>query len=125
MNLLLDTHALLWWLDDNPTLSVKARDAIANGSNMVFVSAASIWEIRIKENLGKLKIPRNFRSVLEHQSFWMLPIAVDHADAVGKLPDHHRDPFDRMLVAQAVTERLTLVTRDPHIKLYPVSILEA
>lgn len=125
MNLLLDTHVLLWWLDDNPTLSDKAKAAIANGRNMVFVSAATIWEIRIKQNLGKLDVPRDFRSVLDRQPFQGLSITTDHAHAVGTLPDHHRDPFDRMLIAQAVLERLTLVTRDPCIKLYRVPIIEA
>ena len=125
MNLLLDTHALLWWLDDNPTLSAEARDAIADGRNLVFVSAVAIWEIRIKQALGKLQLPANFREVLDGQAFDELPLAVDHAHRLAELPPLHRDPFDRMLVAQAMAERLTVVTRDPDIARYPVRVLKA
>ncbi len=125
MNLLLDTHVLLWWLDDNITLLTHAKEAIADGSNMVFVSAVSIWEIRIKHALGKLEIPVNFREVLERQAFDMLPITADHAHLIGELPAHHRDPFDRMLIAQALFERFTLVTRDRRFKRYKVSTLSA
>ena len=125
MNLLLDTHVLLWWLDDNPTLSAAARSAIADGQNLVFVSAAVIWEIRIKHALGKLAIPRNFRNVLDRQPFETLDITADHAHAVGNLPAHHRDPFDRMLIAQAKTEGLTLVARDARLKQYRISLFEA
>jgi len=125
MNLLLDTHALLWWLDDNPTLSAEARDAIADGRNLVFVSAVVIWEVRIKQSLGKLQLPSNFREVLSSQAFDELPLTVDHAHRLAELPPHHRDPFDRMLVAQAIDERLTIVTRDPDIPRYPVRTLRA
>ena len=125
MNLLLDTHVLLWWLDANPTLSEKAASAIADGSNLVFVSAAVIWEIRIKQALGKLEIPSNFRKVLDEQPFEMLPITAEHAHAVGDLPSHHRDPFDRMLIAQATVERLIMVTRDTIIKEYKIPIIKA
>lgn len=125
MNLLLDTHALLWWLDDHPTLSTTAKTAIANTENLVLISAAVIWEIKIKQSLGKLKIPRNFRKVLDEQPFEMLSITAEHAYAVGELPAHHRDPFDRMLIAQAKVEGLTIVTRDDHLKKYRVSIINA
>lgn len=125
MNLLLDTHTLLWWLDDNSALSVEARDAIADGSNVVFVSAVVIWEIRIKQALRKLKIPRNFREILDRQAFDHLPLTVDHAHLLADLPPHHRDPFDRMLVCQAMAERLTIVTRDPDIPRYRVRTLKA
>jgi PIN domain nuclease of toxin-antitoxin system len=125
MNLLLDTHTLLWWLDDNPTLSAEARRAIADGANTVFVSAVSIWEIRIKQGLGKLKLPTNFRKVLDGQPFEDLPITTEHAHRVAKLPALHRDPFDRMLVAQAMIERLTIVSRDTDITRYRVRILTA
>ena len=125
MNLLLDTHVLLWWLDDHPGLSPAAKSVIANGENVVFVSAATIWEIRIKEALGKLKLPRNFRAVLDEQPFEMLDITAEHAHAIVKLPAHHRDPFDRMLIAQTQVEKLTLVTGDEQIKRYKVSVLSA
>ena len=125
MNLLLDTHVLLWWLDGSDALSEKARVAIADGTNPVFVSAAVIWEIRIKQALGKLKIPRNFRRVLDEQPFDSIDITVDHAHAVVELPMHHRDPFDRMLVAQCKVENLTLVTRDARLKRYRIPLLQA
>ena len=125
MNYLLDTHVLLWWLDDNPTLSEEARNIIANGEHLVFVSAATIWEIRIKEALGKLKIPQNFQAILTDQPFEMLDITTEHAHAIADLPEHHKDPFDRMLVAQAKTESLRLITRDSHLRKYAIAIIEA
>ena len=125
MNLLLDTHVLLWWLDDNPDLSLRARTVIADGNNLAFVSAAVIWEIQIKHALGKLKIPKNFRNVLDQQSFELLDITVEHAYAVGKLPLYHRDPFDRILVAQAKLENMILVSRDKRIKKYKIPLINA
>ena len=125
MNLLLDTHVLLWWIDANPTLSEKAKSKIADGNNLVFVSSAVIWEIHIKQALGKLEIPSNFRKVLDRQPFEMLAISAEHAHAVGDLPAHHRDPFDRMLIAQATVERLTLVTRDTIIRNYKIPVIIA
>jgi len=125
MNLLLDTHVLLWWLNGHPKLSKKSQAAIAEGKNLVFVSAVVVWEIRIKVALGKLEIPRNFKRVLESQPFQMLDITVDHAHAVGDLPAYHSDPFDRMLVAQAKVEGFTLVTHDVRLKKYKISLMEA
>jgi PIN domain nuclease of toxin-antitoxin system len=125
MNLLLDTHVLLWWLDNHPNLSRQARTAIADGRNLVFVSAAVIWEIQIKQALGKLKIPTNFRKVLGQQEFEPLDITTEHAYAVANLPLHHRDPFDRMLVAQAKVESLTIITNDNHIKKYKIPFINA
>ncbi len=125
MNLLLDTQVLLWWLDANPSLSEKAKTTITDGNNLVLISAAVIWEIRIKQALGKLEIPSNFRQVLDSQPFEMLAITAEHAHAVADLPAHHRDPFDRMLIAQAKVERLTIVTRDTIIKQYKIPIINA
>jgi PIN domain nuclease of toxin-antitoxin system len=125
MNLLLDTHVLLWWLDDDPTLSRRARTAIADMNNVVFVSAAAVWEIRIKQGLGKLDIPDDFETVLDDQAFETLSITVEHAHAIKGLPSLHRDPFDRMLVAQAKCEGFTLVTRDIHLKQYEIPVLNA
>ena len=124
MNLLLDTHVLLWWLDDNPTLSEKARIVIPDPENLVLISAAVIWEIRIKQSIGKLDIPRNFRNILYREPFELLDITADHAHAVGDLPAYHRDPFDRMLVAQAKVEGLNLMTRDARMKQYGIPIIE-
>lgn len=125
MNLLLDTHVLLWWLDDHPSLSEKARTSISNGENLVFVSAAVIWEIRVKQALGKLEIPADFRQVLERQAFEMLSVTAKHAHAVGDLPAYHSDPFDRMLVAQARVEGFTVVTRDAIFERYQIPIVKA
>ncbi|MGD8291533.1 MAG: type II toxin-antitoxin system VapC family toxin [Desulfobacterales bacterium] len=125
MNILLDTHILLWWLDDSPVLSDLARRSISNGSNLIFVSAAVIWEIRIKESLGKLDIPPDFREVLENQPFEFLTITVEHAHAVSSLPSIHRDPFDRMLIAQAKTEGFTILTRDKLFREYKVALIQA
>ena len=123
MNLLLDTHALLWWLDDAPALSTRARAAIADGRNPVFVSAVVVWELRIKEALGKVKLPRNFRAVLERQPFESLPITAEHAHAVAALPRLHRDPFDRMLVAQARAESFVLVSHAPVMARYGIEVI--
>ena len=125
MNLILDTHSLLWWLDDSPNLSKKARAAIADGANLVFVSAAVVWEIRIKEALGKLSIPRNFHDVLDRQPFEKLPITVNHAHAIADLPAYHRDPFDRMIIAQAKSQGFAVVTRDTIFRRYQIPIIKA
>ncbi|MFH1350204.1 MAG: type II toxin-antitoxin system VapC family toxin [Pseudomonadota bacterium] len=125
MKLFLDTHVLLWWLDDSPSLSERARNSIENTDNLVVLSAAVIWEIRIKQALGKLKIPLNFYDIVKQQGFEMLSITSDHAYAVGDLPTHHRDPFDRMLIAQAKLEGFTLVTHDAIFKKYQIPVLEA
>jgi PIN domain nuclease of toxin-antitoxin system len=112
-------------LDDSPVLSDLARRSISNGSNLIFVSAAVIWEIRIKESLGKLDIPPDFREVLENQPFEFLTITVEHAHAVSSLPSIHRDPFDRMLIAQAKTEGFTILTRDKLFREYKVALIQA
>ena len=125
MNLLIDTHVLLWWLDDHPSLLKKARAAIADGDNLIFVSAAVIWEIRIKQAIGKLEVPANFRQVLDTQPFEMLPITVEHAHAVRHLQSHHRDPFDRMLIAQATVESFTIVSGDTNIEKYQIPMIKA
>jgi PIN domain nuclease of toxin-antitoxin system len=125
MNLLLDTHALLWWLDDHPSMSEKAKESISDGMNSVFVSAAVIWEIEIKKALGKLRIPSDFHDVLAQQPFERLPVTVEHAHEVGSLPNFHRDPFDRMVIAQARVEGFIVVTRDPVFKRYKIPIIQA
>ena len=122
MSLLLDTHVLLWWLDGSRlTEAVVAR--IADRGELVFVSAASIWEAAVKASLGKLETPGALGTAAAEEGFEPLPITLDHAERAGSLPPHHRDPFDRMLVAQALTEGLTLVTHDPAFRPYGVGLL--
>jgi PIN domain nuclease of toxin-antitoxin system len=124
MNFLLDTHVLLWWLDDSPHLSEAGRNAIANPDNLIVLSAVIIWEIRIKQALGKLEIAPNFYRVINNQGFELLSITADHADATGDLPMHHRDPFDRMLIAQAKLEGLSIVTHDTVFKRYGIPVMK-
>ena len=125
MHLLLDTHTLIWWLANNPTLSDTAFDAIASSNNLVFVSAASAWEIAIKKSLGKLQAPDDLKQQLEKQRFTSLPINIDHALAIKELPYHHKDPFDRILIAQAMYEQLTIVSRDRLIAAYDIAIIKS
>lgn len=125
MRLLLDTHILIWWLADDPALPAAAGAVIENRSSEVFVSAASIWEIGIKCALGRLDFPMDrVDDVLADAGFTPLGIDVAHAVRAGALPPHHQDPFDRMLVAQAQHEGLTIVSADPKIRLYAVAVLD-
>ncbi|UCC52734.1 MAG: type II toxin-antitoxin system VapC family toxin [Anaerolineaceae bacterium] len=125
MNLLLDTHVFLWAVDDNPHLSPAAREAIVDGNNIVYVSAATAWEISIKRAIGKLRIPESdYLEELRLHRFTPLSITTEHALAVENLPLVHKDPFDRMLIAQAQEEKLTIVTRDSRIKAYDVRVIE-
>ena len=116
MRLLLDTHAFLWWLAGDESLSVPARAAIADENNDVFVSAISAWEITTKHRLGKLPgvaaIASDLEAAIASQNFIGLPVSVPHGQMGGALPGPHRDPFDRMLIAQATVERLTLVSNE-------------
>jgi PIN domain nuclease of toxin-antitoxin system len=125
VRLLLDSHALLWWLEDSPTLAREAYEAISEPTNQVLVSAVTIWELEIKRSAGKLKAPRQLLRRVEEENFTPLPITLHHGAAAGQLPRHHRDPFDRMLVAQAAVDDLTLVTRDPGFEAYRVKTLQA
>lgn len=125
MNLLLDTHTLIWVLEDDPDLSAQARAAIIDGNNIVFVSAVSAWEISIKKALGKLDAPDTLIEEIERLRFTPLDITLEHADRAGKLPPLHMDPFDRMLIAQAQSDQLMLVTRDSDIQKYQVQCLVA
>lgn len=121
MRLLLDTHIFLWADVDDPRLSQDFRRAIASPQNEVLVSAVTVWEISIKRSSGKLTFAGSIsRAVAEHPKFQALPITPEHAEWAGDLPDLHRDPFDRLLVAQAQLEGLTLVTLDEQILRYQV-----
>lgn len=125
MTLLLDTHVFLWWLDDPSQLSKAAMKAIGDGKNTVYVSAAVVWEISIKKALGKLDAPDDLEAAMAANRFLPLPVTIPHALAVQTLPDVHRDPFDRLLVAQAKHEGFKLVSRDPNVPLYSVAHIVA
>lgn len=125
MLLLLDTHAFLWWIADDPALGSKARKAIADSHNIVFVSAATAWEIATKRESGKLEAPGDIAGWIRQGGFVEVAIETEHAVLSAELPKHHRDPFDRLLVAQAAIEELTLVTADAEIVKYDVETLDA
>lgn len=123
MKVLLDTHILLWWLSDDVALPPLAAAAIADAEATVFVSAASVWEIAIKAAAGRLDAPDDIVDALRANRFEDLPISVAHALAAGRLPPLHADPFDRMLIAQATVEGLTLISHDRRFSDYDVSLL--
>ncbi len=127
MNLLLDTNALLWWLSDSSQIGARARAIIADARNTAYVSAASGWEIAIKMGLGRLQAPPDpatwLPEALAANRFRELPIELRHALAVERLPRHHADPFDRILVAQAAAEAVTIVSGDPQLELYDVPVI--
>jgi PIN domain nuclease of toxin-antitoxin system len=127
VRVLLDTHAFLWWILDEPRLSDRAREIIADGHNDLFFSAASGWEVAIKAGLGRLEVPgdleRFMREQLSRNAIRVLPVHLRHALGVYALPEHHSDPFDRLLVAQASLEKLPLLSADPQIARYPVRVV--
>jgi PIN domain nuclease of toxin-antitoxin system len=127
VRLLLDTHAFLWWLAGHPSLSKRARTEIDSSGSDVFVSAASAWEIATKYRLGKLPeadlVALDVASTIESQQFTPLAVSIRHGQAAGALPGSHRDPFDRMLIAQAMLEDLTLVSNERAFDVYGVKRL--
>ncbi len=120
--LLVDTHAVLWWLADDPALPRSARELIGDSENELLFSVASIWEIAIKRGSGKLRAPTDLPETIQDEGFTLLPIEPEDAWAVSDLPDHHRDPFDRMLLAQAINGELPVLTSDPRFGEYPVEV---
>ena len=122
MSLLLDTHVVLWWLSGDPALPATVKDRIDDERD-IFVSAATSWEIAIKQAAGQLRASVDLADAVAGSGFRPLPVRSEHAAAAGRLPLIHRDPFDRMLVAQARCERLTLVTHDPVLQQYDVELL--
>ncbi|MBM4429845.1 MAG: type II toxin-antitoxin system VapC family toxin [Chloroflexi bacterium] len=128
MRILLDTQIFLWWIMDSPLLSQSARSLTAEGNNELFLSAASGWEIAIKTRLGRLQLPdapeRFVPEQLAQNRILSLPVLMSHALHVANLPDHHNDPFDRLLVAQAQVEDLPILTSDPNIARYDVRIAD-
>jgi PIN domain nuclease of toxin-antitoxin system len=124
MNLLLDTHAFIWWRVNDPRIRRGTRQIVAS-ADRVFVSLVSAWEAAIKVGLGRLRIPEPFKSGIEKSGFEPLPIAFSHVERVAELPHHHGDPFDRMLIAQAMVEGLTVVTGDRRFSSYGVQVVDA
>jgi PIN domain nuclease of toxin-antitoxin system len=122
VSLLLDTHVVLWWLTDDGTLADDIKDRIDWEAD-VYVSPATIWEVAIKQAIGKITEPADLPEQIRDSGFRELPITFAHGIAAGRLPLIHRDPFDRMLIAQAKLEDLTLVTRDADIKRYDIEVL--
>jgi len=118
MRLLLDANAFLWWVTNSQRLSAAARDAIADNENSILVGIGSIWELAIKRSIGKLDFPHEFRAVLRDEAFTLLPINLEHLQALEALPLRHRDPFDRLLIAQSTTENVAIVTNDQNFTLY-------
>lgn len=123
MRLLLDTHTVLWWLGDDPRLPASHRDAVRQSSNQVLVSAITVAELSIKAALDKLVMPEGLLDQLRTEGFGELPFTAAHAEVLRDLPPHHRDPFDRMLIAQVMVEDLTFLTSDERIKRYDISVL--
>lgn len=122
---LLDTHALLWWMSVPSQLSEQARSVIADPEHTIMLSAASAWEMSIKQRLGRIDFPPNLEEVLAKDQIEPLAITIAHTLGVGSLPMHHQDPFDRLLIAQARIEQLILITRDAQIEQYDVQTLRA
>ena len=123
MKLLIDTHLILWWVSNSALLSSRAHGLIGDPANTIFISSVSLWEIWLKVSLGKLKVPSDFQNKLANESFENLPLTSAQTRFVTELPWHHRDPFDRMLVAQAQAEHLKFLTADKGMEAYGESVL--
>lgn len=123
MKLLFDTHAALWWLSGNERFGEAAAGHLIDDTNQVLLSAAVVWEVAVKRSLGKLEAPDDFAPTLLGAGAQPLPVTLDHAAAVEGLPWHHRDPFDRMLIAQASIEGAVLVSRDEALRAYGVTLV--
>ena len=126
MQYLLDTHAFIWFINGDKTLPKNIKEIIANTDNDCFISVASIWEIAIKQSLNKLELKDNFSKIetfIEENDITLLPIEFDHLQKLLKLPFHHRDPFDRIIIAQALAEQITVITKDEAFAKYKVKAL--
>ena len=128
MKLLLDTHIFIWWADQPEKLSPDALSALEDEANELLLSVASVWEMQIKIQLGKLKLSLPLKELLKNQQetndLTVSPVALTHVLALDALPFHHKDPFDRLLIAQSIVEELTIVTADSQFSAYPVKLLQ-
>lgn len=127
MNLLLDTHIFLWFVNDDPKLNDRLKDLIENESNFSYLSIASVWEMSIKYNLGKLKLAPSYEDFVERQiresSIILLSIELEHLRINASLPFHHKDPFDRVIIAQSMAENIPIITVDSIFNQYPVILV--
>lgn len=123
--LLLDTHVFIWWMSGSANLGSMAIKQISDPENKVFISAVSVWEMMIKRQLGKLECPDNLDSIIEELGFEQLDISAQHAVQTDHLPMHHKDPFDRMLIAQSQVDGLQIITKDERFSDYQVSLIDA
>lgn len=127
LDLLFDTHSFIWWADEPTKLSATALTALEDENNRLFLSDVSIWEMQIKIQLGKMKLKLPLQDLIESQQrdndVEILPITTEHILAIDGLPFHHKDPFDRLLIAQSIIEGFTLVTLDPEFSAYPANLL--
>lgn len=124
MKYLIDTHVWLWWLQNSPKLSREARDLLMDRNNTLYVSAVSLWEIRIKQQNGKISLPENFGDIIKNQSdFIELPVLFEHVNTLLRFPFYHQDPFDRLLIAQAFYENLVFVSRDKLLEQYQIPMV--
>lgn len=125
MKYLLDTHVFIWWMEENKKLPAEIKSIIDDSFNNIFISVITPWEIVIKIKTKKLKVPKNYASYVINGIFKLLPIEISHVLGVERLPLFHKDPFDRMLIAQAKVEDLTLITSDQKFKKYDLSLISA
>ena len=126
MNLLLDTHAFMWFVNGDPLLGANAKKSIESIDNKNFISVASLWEIAIKVNIGKLSLSKPFHTIkkqIEDNNIELLPIDFNHTLQLVSLQLYHRDPFDRLIIAQAMTEQMAVITKDEHFKKYSIKII--
>lgn len=125
MRYLLDTQVFIWWMEENRRLPADIKAIIEDSLNRVSISVVTPWEILTKIRIKKLKVPKNFANHIMNGIFEILPIQINHVLEIGKLPLHHKDPFDRMLISQAIVEDLTLITSDPKIWKYKLKLIKA
>ena len=124
MSYLLDTHTLLWWFSDPSQISKKSRNIIANSDKIIYVSSVTTWEIVIKKSLAKLKVPNTIFDLIFTENFQELTVTIEHTKKLAELPKLHNDPFDRLLIAQAIVENSIILTRDKMIPKYDVKVIK-
>ena len=125
MKYLVDTHIFIWWMKQDKRIKKEIKSILQDPQNYIYLSIATVWEIVVKKKIGKLKVPHDWKVTLKESNFLLLPISLEHVYKLENLPLHHRDPFDRMLVSQAIVENATLITGDNKLWQYDVALLKA